>query len=56
VSENKEESNHCRRYRKLKVVTSKANTLEIRRYYNNGEYSIDANGKEYYFEGRIVKI
>ena len=36
VSENKDETTYGRAYRKLKLVTSKANVLEIRRYYDNG--------------------
>jgi len=36
VSENKEESSNGRGYRRLKIVTSKANVVEIRRYYNGG--------------------
>lgn len=56
VSENKDETSNGRRYRKLRLVTSKANVIEFRRYYDNGECYIDANGQEYYYEGRKVKL
>ncbi|KAJ7378190.1 hypothetical protein OS493_024137 [Desmophyllum pertusum] len=36
ITEDKEESNYGRRYRQLKLVTSKANVIEVKRY-NNGE-------------------
>ena len=36
VFENKDETAHGRRYRKLKFVTSKANVIEFRRYHDNG--------------------
>lgn len=36
VSENKDVTTNGRKYRKLKLVTSKANVMEIRRYYDNG--------------------
>ncbi|KAL9965944.1 hypothetical protein ACROYT_G029813 [Oculina patagonica] len=53
--EDKEETNYGRQYRRLKLVTSKANVIEIKRY-SNGEYNVDANGKLYYFEGRKVEV
>ena len=33
--EEKEETNYGRRYRQLKLVTSKANLIEVRRYTNS---------------------
>lgn len=55
VSEDKMECNYGRRYRKLKLVTSKANVIEVRRY-TNGEYHVDADGREYHFDGRKVEL
>ncbi|XP_068732299.1 uncharacterized protein [Montipora capricornis] len=37
VSENKDDISNGRRYRKLRLVTSKANVIEFRRYYDNGD-------------------
>lgn len=55
VLEDKEESNYGRRYRKLKLVTSKANVIEVRRY-SNGEYHVDADGRNFNFDGRKVEV
>lgn len=55
VSENKDGRNFGRQYRMLKIVTSKANVIEIRRY-DNGEYFVDTQGKNFNFDGRKVKV
>lgn len=54
-AEDEERYNYGRQYRRLKIVTSKANVIEVKRY-SNGEYNVDANGKQYYFEGRKVEV
>lgn len=54
--EEEERTNYGRRYRRLKVVTSKANVIEVKRYNDNGEYSVDANGKQFHFDGRKVEV
>lgn len=35
--EEEERTNYGRRYRRLKIVTSKANVLEVKRYSNGGK-------------------
>ena len=36
-AEDEEEQNYGRRYRRLKIVTSKANVIEVKRYSDGGE-------------------
>lgn len=58
LSENRDEFSYIGgRYRKLKVVTSKASVIEIRRYYDSKEYLVlDARGENYYFERSKVRV
>lgn len=56
VFESKEEYRNGRSYHRLKIVTSKANLLEVKRYRDNGEYTFDASGDDFYYDGRKVKL
>ncbi|XP_074634597.1 uncharacterized protein LOC141893119 [Acropora palmata] len=54
VIANKDETIFGRRYRKLTLVTSKANVVHMRRYHDTKEYVVD--NAMFYFDGQKVKL
>ncbi|XP_067031346.1 uncharacterized protein [Acropora muricata] len=54
VIANKDETRYGRRYRKLRLVTSKANVIQIKRYYDTQEYVVDS--AVFYFDGKKVEL